>query len=74
MNNTKFIIEEYIDSNSKNLCEIFSVIINGENVYERDYGSQTEHITDYIKEYEDFMGLVSYNVIIDGEKKFTITI
>ena len=39
MNTIKFIIEEYVDKNSKNMCEMFSVIINENKVYERDYGS-----------------------------------
>lgn len=51
MRTTQFIIEEYVDNNSKNTCEIFYVIINNNKVYERDYGSQTEDIQDYIEDY-----------------------
>ena len=52
MTTTQFIIEEYVDNNSKNICEMFSVTINNNKVYERDYGSQTEDIQDYIEDYE----------------------
>jgi len=52
MRTKQFIIEEYVDNNSKNTCEIFSVTINNHKVYERDYGSQTEDIQDYIEDYE----------------------
>lgn len=51
MRTTQFIIEEYVDNNSKNTCEIFCVIINNNKVYEHDYGSQTEDIQDYIEDY-----------------------
>ena len=74
MNTIKFIIEEYVDKNSKNICEMFSVIINENKVYERDYGSQTERIQEYIEDYESAMGLTSYNVIVDGKKEFNINI
>ena len=52
MRTKQFIIEEYVDNNSKNMCEIFSVTINNHKVYERDYGSQTEDMQDYIEDYE----------------------
>ena len=74
MNTIKFIIEEYVDKNSKNICEMFSVIINENKVYERDYGSQTERIQEYIEDYESAMGLTSYDVIVDGKKEFNINI
>ena len=74
MNTIKFIIEEYVDKNSKNICEMFSVIINENKVYERDYGSQTERIQEYIEDYESVMGLTSYDVIVDGKKEFNINI
>jgi hypothetical protein len=74
MNTIKFIIEEYVDKNSKNMCEMFSVIINKNKVYERDYGSQTERIQEYIEDYESAMGLTSYDVIVDGKKEFNINI
>jgi|TARA_R110002126_G_scaffold4749_1_gene24705 hypothetical protein len=74
MNTIKFIIEEYVDKNSKNMCEMFSVIINENKVYERDYGSQTERIQEYIEDYESAMGLTSYDVIVDGKKEFNINI
>lgn len=57
MRTTQFIIEEYVDNNSKNTCEIFSVIINNNKVYERDYGSQTEEIQDYIDGYINLINL-----------------
>jgi|688.fasta_scaffold1107945_2 hypothetical protein len=72
MNTIKFIIEEYVDKNSKNICEMFSVIINDNKVYERDYGSQTERIQEYIEDYESSIGLTSYNVIVNGKKEFSI--
>jgi hypothetical protein len=74
MNTIKFIIEEYVDKNSKNICEMFSVIINENKVYERDYGSQTERIQEYIEDYESAMGLTSYDVIVDGKKEFNINL
>ena len=74
MNTIKFIIEEYVDKNSKNICEMFSVIINENKVYERDYGSQTERIQEYIEDYESAIGLTSYDVIVDGKKEFNINI
>jgi hypothetical protein len=74
MNTIKFIIEEYVDKNSKNICEMFSVIINDNKVYERDYGSQTERIQEYIEEYESSIGLTSYNVIVNGKKEFSINL
>lgn len=54
-----FRVEEYTDINSNNTCEIFSVYFIGERdgtsikrkVWERDYGSQTESIEDYIIDY-----------------------
>ena len=73
MKTLKFIVSEYVDNNSKNICEMFSVIIDDNKVYERDYGSQTERIQDYINDYELEMELVSYNVIINGKKEFVIT-
>jgi hypothetical protein len=57
MRTTQFIIEEYLDNNSKNTCEIFSVRINNNKVYERDYGSQTEEIQDYIDGYINLINL-----------------
>ena len=74
MNTIKFIIEEYVDKNSKNICESFSVTINDNKVYERDYGSQTEHIQEYIEDYESSVGLTSYNVIVNGKKEFNINL
>ena len=73
MSTMKFVIEEYLDNNSKNTCEMFYVIVDDNKVYERDYGSQTESIRDYIYDYEMEIGLVSYNVIVNGKKEFTIT-
>jgi hypothetical protein len=74
MNTIKFIIEEYVDKNSKNICEMFSVTINDNKVYERDYGSQTECIQEYIEDYESSIGLTSYNVIVNGKKEFNINL
>ena len=53
---------------------MFSVTINDNKVYERDYGSQTERIQEYIEDYESAMGLTSYDVIVDGKKEFNINI
>lgn len=48
-----YTIENYIDPNSELDCEVFSVSIDGRMVYERDYGSCTEDITDYINDYKN---------------------
>lgn len=44
-----YCIDEYIDGNSGNLCERFAYLENGKLVYERDYGSQTESLEEYIQ-------------------------
>ena len=57
-----FRVEEYVDPISRNKCEIFSVYIAEENdglsvkrkIWERDYGSQTESIDDYITDYLNY--------------------
>jgi len=51
---TQYVIDEYIDSNSNNLCEIFSVIVDNDKVYERDYGSVGSGIISYLEDYEQF--------------------
>jgi len=52
---TIFKVEEYTDSNSNNDCELFQVMVDGDLVYERDYGSQTSDIKEYIDDYETFL-------------------
>jgi uridine kinase len=57
-----FRVEDYIDPVSKNRCEIFSVYFTEETdgirikrkIWERDYGSQTEAIDDYISDYLNY--------------------
>ena len=57
-----FRVEEYTDINSNNKCEMFSVYITEERdglsikrkIWERDYGSQTEAIDDYITDYLNY--------------------
>ena len=47
------VVEEYIDVNSGNQCEIFRLINSkGRLVYERDYGSLTQSVDEY---FEDFL-------------------
>ena len=56
-----FRVEEYTDINSKNKCEVFSVYTTNEiegvtiktKVWERDYGSQTQSMDEYIFEFFD---------------------
>lgn len=50
---TTYTIETYVDPYSGNTCEMFSVIIDGKKVYERDYGSCTEEVTEYIFNYKN---------------------
>ncbi len=52
---TIFKVEEYTDRNSSNDCELFQVMVDGDLVYERDYGSQTSDIKEYIEDYETFL-------------------
>jgi hypothetical protein len=52
---TIFKVEEYTDRNSSNDCELFQVVVDGDLVYERDYGSQTSDIKEYIEDYETFL-------------------
>jgi len=52
---TIFKVEEYTDRNSNNDCELFQVMVDGDLVYERDYGSQTSDIKEYIDDYETFL-------------------
>jgi hypothetical protein len=52
---TIFKVEEYTDRNSSNDCELFQVMVDGDLVYERDYGSQTSDIKEYIDDYETFL-------------------
>jgi hypothetical protein len=49
-----YTIENYIDPNSGNECEVFSVSIDGNKIYERDYGSCTEGIVNYIDDYKNY--------------------
>ena len=57
-----FRVEEYTDINSNNKCEMFSVYITEERdglsikrkIRERDYGSQTESIDEYITDYLNY--------------------
>lgn len=54
-----FRVEEYTDINSNNRCEVFSVYTTNEmdgvtiktKVWERDYGSQTQSMEEYILEF-----------------------
>lgn len=54
-----FRVEEYTDINSNNTCEMFSVYLTEEvdgvsiktKIWERDYGSQTESMDEYILEF-----------------------
>lgn len=48
-----YTIATYIDPNTENECEVFLVAVNGNKVYERDYGSCTEEITTYINDYKN---------------------
>jgi hypothetical protein len=52
---TIFKVEEYTDRNSNNDCELFQVMVDGDLVYERDYGSQTSDIKEYIDDYKTFL-------------------
>ena len=54
-----FRVEEYTDINSNNKCEVFSVYTTNEiegvtiktKVWERDYGSQTQSMDEYILDF-----------------------
>jgi len=52
---TQYSIHQHKDPNSKNDCELFQVMVDGVLVYERDYGSQTSDIKEYIEDYEIFL-------------------
>lgn len=65
MEKINYVIEEYIDANSGNLCEVFYVLSNGIKVYEREYGSNTEHISEYISDYEKFKSTTSQSNLMD---------
>lgn len=49
----EYVVETYTDPWSKNECEIFSVIQDGEIIWERDYGStapvHSAMVSDYWK-------------------------
>jgi len=55
MQDTQYSIHQYKDPNSNNDCELFNVVVNGVLVYERDYGSQTSDIKEYIDDYKTFL-------------------
>ena len=55
LNQTSYKVEEYIDKNSGNICELFQVVSEGSLVYERDYGSVGSGIKQYIEDYLDFI-------------------
>ena len=55
LNQTSYKIEEYVDGNSGNVCELFQVISDGTLVYERDYGSVGSGIKEYIEDYLEFI-------------------
>ena len=49
-------IIKYIDSNSRNECEIFKVTTSdGHLFYERDYTSQTDSIETYFEDFLDYL-------------------
>ena len=53
---TSYRIEEYTDTNSGNVCELFQVLQEGVLVYERDYGSVgSGEIVEYIEDYVEFV-------------------
>jgi hypothetical protein len=54
LNQTAYRVEEYVDRNSGNVCELFQVVADGVLIYERDYGSVSSGIISYLKDYEQF--------------------
>ncbi len=52
---THYVIQTYVDQNSFNECEIFSVLENERKVYERDYGSVGSGIKEYIEDYLEYI-------------------
>jgi hypothetical protein len=52
---TLYKVEEYIDRNSGNVCELFQVVVDGILIYERDYGSVSSGIKEYVQDYLDFI-------------------
>jgi hypothetical protein len=54
LNQTAYRVEEYVDRNSGNVCELFQVVVDGILIYERDYGSVSSGIISYLKDYEQF--------------------
>jgi hypothetical protein len=55
LNQTSYRVEEYVDLNSGNVCELFQVVADGVLIYERDYGSVGSGIKEYIENYLDFI-------------------
>jgi hypothetical protein len=54
---TQYLVEEYIDSWSERLCECFYVLVNGNKVYERDYGSCPPDPEEMIDDYRNYLKL-----------------
>jgi len=52
---THYVVQTYVDLNSFNECEIFSVVENETKVYERDYGSVGSGIKEYIEDYLEYI-------------------
>lgn len=46
-----YVVELYVDPWSKNECELFYVIADGEKVWERDYGSTGPTHSTMVSEY-----------------------
>lgn len=51
---TIYAVETYVEANG-NTCEVFQVLIDSKKVYERDYGSETLDVKDYIQDYRDYL-------------------
>lgn len=52
----QFVVEEYIDGNSRNQCERFRIVNSkGRLVYERDYGSLTQSLDEYFEDFLEFI-------------------
>lgn len=55
LNQASYRVEEYVDRNSGNVCELFQVVVDGVLIYERDYGSVGSGIREYVDDYLDFI-------------------
>lgn len=66
----QFVVEEYIDGNSGNQCEIFRIVNSKwELVYERDYGSLTQSLDEYFEDFLEFIRPKKEVTIIPREQK-----